>query len=190
MRSRGNVKVYKYLTKFDEILSEMSNKMLFPKISNNITIDFIECMVPHHQAAIYMCENLLRFTTYETLIKISNNIIKTQEKEIEQMREISQTTYGFINPQISINNYLEKYFDITKNMINKMKNSLRTWNINFNFIAEMMPHHEGAIKMCENLLQYYIDPRLRFVAESIIKEQTNGMKELENLQRELKRKYR
>lgn len=189
MRGRRNMILYRYLTRFDEILKEMSEKMLSPKISNNITVDFIECMIPHHQAAIYMCENLLQFTTYEPLIKICDNIIKTQKTGIEQMTDIARTTYGFVNPQISVNNYFEKYFAITKNMINRMRNSLRTCNINLNFTSEMIPHHEGAIEMCENLLQYYIDPRLRYVAESIITEQTNGVKELENIQKNLRRRY-
>ena len=59
-----------------------------------------------------------------------------------------------------------------------MTNSLRSNNINLNFISEMIPHHEGAIAMCQNLLQYNIDPRLRVVAENIIKEQSQGVQDL------------
>lgn len=186
MRNRGMINVNKYLWRFNEILNEMSEKMLTPEIKNNITMDFIQCMVPHHQSAIYMCENLLNFTRYQPLIEISNNIIKTQKSGIDEMLEIARTTYGYTNPQISVQSYLEKYFSITKNMIQKMKNSWRTRNINLNFTSEMIPHHEGAIEMCENLLQYYIDPRIRYVAESIIREQTNGVKELQDIQRRLR----
>lgn len=178
--------VNRYLRRFNEILNEMSEKMLSPEVKNNITIDFIQCMIPHHQAAIYMCENLLDFTRYQPLIDISNNIIKTQKTGINEMIEISRTTYGYVNPQISVNSYLEKYFSITKNMIQRMKNSLRSRNINLNFTSEMIPHHEGAIEMCENLLQYYIDSRLRYVAESIIHEQTEGVRELKDIQRRLR----
>ena len=46
----------------------------------------------------------------------------------------------------------------------------------------------GAISMCENLLQYRIDRRLRSVAETIIQEQSKGVKELMEVRKNL-RKY-
>lgn len=70
-------------------------------------------------------------------------------------------------------------------MICRMRNSLRSNNINLNFVSEMIPHHEGAIKMCENLLKYKIDPRLEVVARDIISEQSEGVEELENIRRNL-----
>ena len=70
-------------------------------------------------------------------------------------------------------------------MICRMKNSPRGININLNFVNEMIPHHEGAIAMCENLLQYCIDPRLKCVAETIITEQSQGVKELEEIKKQL-----
>ena len=174
-----------YLAKFDQILSQMSNKMLSARPFNNITKYFIECMIPHHQAAIYMCENLLKYTKYNPLIEIANNIIRMQTKGIKQMREIYRTTSGYINTQSDINRYTDKYLSITKNMIEKMKNSKRCANINLDFTYEMIPHHEGAIAMCNNLLQYNIDPRLESVAKTIIQEQTQGVKELTIISRDL-----
>ena len=131
----------RYLYRFDQILDEMAEKMLNPNIVNNITLNFIECMIPHHQAAIYMSENLLRYTA--------------------------------------------RYFEITKDMLDKMKNSPRCVSINLDFVNEMIPHHKGAIAMCENLLQYRIDPRLKHVADTIIREQSQGVRELTQVQRML-----
>ena len=42
--------------------------------------------------------------------------------------------------------------------------------------------------MCENLLQYYIDPRLKQVANTIIEEQSKGIEELEQIRQKLCRK--
>ena len=49
----------------------------------------------------------------------------------------------------------------------------------------MIPHHEGAIAMCENLLKYRIDPRLKGVADSIIEEQRQGVEEMKQIQKRL-----
>ena len=75
---------------------------------------------------------------------------------------------------------------ITKNMIEKMKNAYRCININLNFTNEMIPHHEGAIAMCENLLKYRIDPRLECIADSIINEQSKGVEELKRIQKRIR----
>lgn len=177
--------VSNYLTRFDEILCEMANKMLSQPTTNSITVNFITCMIPHHQAAIYMCENLLKYTNYPPLIQIANNIIKTQTEGIEQMKRILETTQGYINSNKDVCSYMNEYLRITKNMITRMKNSPRCNNINLDFTNEMIPHHEGAIAMCKNLLKYCIDPRLKCVAENIISEQSQGVEQLKQIKMNL-----
>lgn len=175
----------RYIMRFNQILDEMASKMLSQKTTNSITVNFIECMIPHHQAAIYMCENLLNYTEYEPLIKIANNIITTQEAGIKEMREIRCTTQGYESCQEDMKKYMAKYLKTVKSMINNMRNAPKGIDINLNFICEMIPHHEGAIRMCKNLLEYNIDSRLKEVAESIIKEQSEGIKELEKIREKL-----
>lgn len=179
------IRAREYLDRFYEILDTMADKMLSEQMTNSITINFIQSMIPHHQAAIYMCENLLDYTNYRPLQEIARSIIRVQERGIEQMKEIAKTTHGYINMPKDVESYLEKYFTITKDMINRMKNSPRCIYININFVNEMIPHHEGAIAMCKNLLTYYIDPRLRNVADSIIKEQSEGVRQLKEIRRNL-----
>ena len=124
----------KYLYRFDEILNQMAEKMLSQEITNSITINFIKCMIPHHQAAIYMSENLLQYTNYKPLQEMAKNIIKIQTKGIIEIEEIQKNTYGFQNMPQEVNCYNEKYFEITKNMIERMKKAPRTQYINWNFI--------------------------------------------------------
>ncbi len=185
MKDQNIINAEKYLEEFDKILCEMADKMLSRRIVGNITIDFIECMIPHHQAAIYMCESLLKYPTYCPLEDVAKNIIEQQTKGIEQMREILRTTKGYQNSNCEVQRYMTKYLSIVRNMINKMKNSPRCINISLNFTGEMIPHHEGAIEMCNNLLMYRIDPRLRVVAQSIIQEQSKGVKELTEIRKRL-----
>lgn len=185
MQNRQVMNAKRYLYKFDQILNEMQEKMLSPQITNSITINFIECMIPHHQAAIYMSENLLEYTRNQRLQQVAKNIIKMQSEGIEQMKEIKNSTYGFSNLPQEVKCYMEKYFEITKSMLEKMRNAPRCISINLNFINEMISHHEGALAMCDNLLQYYIAPHLKLMAESIISEQSKGIKELREIQQRL-----
>ncbi len=174
-----------YLQQFDVILKQMSASMLYPKLTNNITLDFIRCMIPHHEAAIQMSNNLLRFTNYPPLIRIANNIIKVQQEEIQTMKDIARTTSREKNSKGELNLYWNRYFEITINMINQMQNSARTPDINLDFTTEMIPHHEGAIELCQNVMNFMIDPRLRSLASKIIREQTVGVEELKQIRSQL-----
>ena len=81
-----------YLNRFDMILNQMSNKMLYPSLGNSVTINFIRCMIPHHEAAIYMCKNLLRYINFFPLQEEAESIIRMQTKGVFQMKEIERTT--------------------------------------------------------------------------------------------------
>lgn len=174
-----------YLQRFEQILCTMACKMLSKLPTNSITLDFIDCMIPHHQAAIYMCENLLKYTSYTPLEDIAHGIIKMQERGIRQMREIRKTTKYLNNNCYDVNKYFSKYRCITENMVRKMRSAPQTNNINLNFTNEMIPHHEGAVEMCNNLLKYSIDPRLEVVAKNIISEQTRGINQLKQIRNNL-----
>ena len=82
--------VKNYLNEFDNIFYEMGNKMFSERLTSDITKDYILCMIPHHKAAIYMCDNLLRYTNFYPLIELANNIKtfqkrnKTDEKNIKR----------------------------------------------------------------------------------------------------------
>lgn len=175
----------KYLCVFFQILNNMEDKMSYAPITNSVTINFIRAMVLHHQSAIYMCQNLLRFTDNNELERIANNIITTQTKGISEMRDVAMTFSGYSNNRRDINLYETTFIRITRNMICRMRSAPRTNNINLNFVNEMIPHHEGAIRMCENLLKYEIDPRLADIANVIIEEQSNGIRLLEEIQRRI-----
>ena len=176
-----------YLERFDKILCTMACKMLSKSPTNSITLDFISCMIPHHQAAIYMCQNLLKFTSYRPLQEIAHDIIRMQTRGIKQMREIAATTRCVNNTCKDVNMYFSKYREITENMVYRMRSAPRCNNINLNFTNEMIPHHEGAIEMCNNLLKYPIDRRLEAVAKNIIAEQSRGVRQLKEIRDDIEK---
>lgn len=186
MQNRQVIRAKKYLCRYDEIVNEMTKKMLSENITNNITINFIENMIPHHQASIEMSQNLVEFTTYQPLQEIANHIMERQALEIKQMEEIARSTYGISNMKQEVYNYMKKYLEIAKIMIEKMKSTPKLININFNFINQIIPHHEGAIAMCKNLLLYRMDSRLKNLAEDMIKEQSRCLEECKKIQKRFK----
>lgn len=59
---------------------------------------FLEEMIPHHQGAVEMARMVLASTKRPELIKLANEIIEAQQKEINMMRQWQTKWFG-IQPE-------------------------------------------------------------------------------------------
>lgn len=171
----------KYIDCFLEILETMITGMTDAKLNESISHNFIMQMIPHHQAAIEMSKNILKYTTCIPVQNIALNIVDEQTKSIEDMLKVIDCCNLVENKSKELKLYQERFTKITETMFSRMRKAPITNNINQNFIREMIPHHEGAIFMCENLLCFKICPELRPIAQAIITSQRRGVKRMNQL---------
>jgi Uncharacterized protein conserved in bacteria len=80
--------------------------------------------------------------------------------------------------------YLRQYYAILSQMVDNMMNVPESNSISRNFILQMIPHHEAAIEMSRNLLQYTTNEDLQDIALDIIVTEGEGV---EAMQRALNR---
>lgn len=174
-----------YLNTYYCILDTMMNRMLRAPLSNSISYNFIVMMIPHHQGAIEMCANVLKYTKNETLQEIAFQIIRQQTQSIKNMQKIIEDCKCCTNMDNEICQYNQKIDQIMCNMFTEMKNARITQNINANFIYEMIPHHQGAIYMSKETLSHTICPQLKPILENIITLQEQGIKQMTMLLQEI-----
>ncbi len=170
-----------YLCRFYEILDEMISGMTEAELTDSLSHNFIVQMIPHHQAAIEMSCNILKYTTFIPIQNIAQNIISEQTKSIENMRDVLGRCSTFANSPQDLCLYNKKFCQITETMFSQMRDSYSDNNINADFMREMIPHHEGAIRMSKNALCFSICPELVPILQAIITSQEKGvcmMKEL------------
>lgn len=175
----------RYLRRFYEILDEMIRGMNGAELTGSISHNFIVQMIPHHRAAIEMSESLLMYTDFVPLRRIAQNIVQEQTKSIEDMEQSLACCERIINSRIDLCQYEKNFKRITQVMFSQMRNALSDNNINGDFIREMIPHHQGAIRMSKNALQYPICPELHPILQAIITSQEKGIREMESLLRQL-----
>lgn len=170
-----------YLTQFYAILEDMIHNMECAQRSDSVSHNFIMQMIPHHQAAIAMCQNVLLYTNNAELRCIAANIIAAQTRSIQNMQSILNQCSCVTNSCQDLNLYDRSFKEVIRTMFHEMGTAYSDNNISANFTREMIPHHEGAIGLCENALHYNICPGLAPILESIISSQAKGIQEMRQL---------
>ncbi|MBU9725041.1 DUF305 domain-containing protein [Diplocloster modestus] len=172
-----------YLAEFEYILDEMIRGMTEAPFTCSISYNFIVQMIPHHMAAIEMSHNILKYTTNIQVQDIASNIITSQTKSINNMRNIQYACGEITNSEQDLYQYQCQFGRITQAMFTDMRNACTTNRINCNFMREMIPHHRGAVEMSENALQYPICCGLNPILYSIITSQRRGIMQMQQLLR-------
>lgn len=172
-----------YLYRFHEILEDMIAGMTGAELTDSISHNFIVQMIPHHMAAIEMCRSLLQYTTCLPLQNIAANIITAQTKSIADMRAALPKCASLTNTRQDLCRYQAAFQEITAQMFSRMRGAGVSNNINTTFMRQMIPHHQGAIRMSENALRFPICPELVSILDAIITSQRRGVRQMEQLLR-------
>lgn len=170
-----------YLSRYYEILDCMIEKMTNAKLCDSVSQNFIAQMIPHHEAAIQMSENLLKYTTCVPLQDIANCIIAEQSTGIEEMKEMLCECEKCKNCERDLCLYRRRFDKISRRMFDEMGFACCDNNINANFIRQMIPHHEGAVRMCKNALSFCVCSPLRAMLCEIIDNQQRQIREMKRL---------
>lgn len=172
-----------YLAAYRCILQGMIQKMCGAALKNSVSYNFIVQMIPHHEAAIEMSRNLLKYTTFLPLQGIALSIIEEQTKSIENMKAVLCSCHEQCSSEETLCRYQERLAPIFQTMFRRMENACAVNSINMNFIREMIPHHRGAVEMSEATLQFDICPELRPILQAIISSQKEGIVQMQELLR-------
>jgi uncharacterized protein (DUF305 family) len=180
----------------DETNAAMAKMMadMTIKPTGNVDHDFVAMMIPHHQGAIDMAEAELRYGQNQQLLRISQEIVVEQLQEIAAMRiavgeKVSPyeamlaasvpsaaaavvpaprtpETAGTLAAAAEGPFLKENDAAMTKMMDDMTVKP--SGEIDRDFVAMMVPHHQGAIDMAQAELRFGRNAQLRRVAQEII----------------------
>jgi uncharacterized protein (DUF305 family) len=187
-----------FIAENDTSMDKMSAGMTI-KPTGDIDRDFVAMMVPHHQGAIDMAEAELRFGHNELLLRICQEIIAEQLQEIAAMRLAAGEPVSAYQAMLAATptrspkrqdarwsssmptgrdspGSEKRFLSENNSAMNKMMTNMSvkaTGNIDRDFVAMMIPHHQGAIDMARAELRYGHSEQLRPVVQEIIVDQMN-----------------
>jgi uncharacterized protein (DUF305 family) len=141
---------------------------------------FIDAMVPHHREAIEMAEAAKsRGLTQADLRKIANDIIESQQREIDQMLDWREQWFG----SRALGPILPEVLGVPENELGMEHGSADevagAVDVDATFAQMMIPHHEGAIAMAEAAEKSADHTEIEGLAAAIIQTQEREIGVLE-----------
>ncbi|MGL4987493.1 MAG: DUF305 domain-containing protein [Treponemataceae bacterium] len=167
------------------IASMHAPMMLQPMvIGKQPEIAFLENMIPHHQGAIDSSKLLLTMSDNEMVKEIAQRIIGAQEAEIAEFKSLIEKMQSEEKKLPSKKNL--KKFDtdakkIMDGMMATMSKVALSDDIAMDFLAGMIPHHQGAVDAAKQIAKVSTDDRIKKIANRIIADQEKEIVEFKAL---------
>lgn len=155
------------------LMDDMMVKMHDQTPSRNNNADFATMMIAHHVGAVEMSELLLKKGKDPILKSFAEEVIATQNTEIEQMKNFQNTR--------EISTDYEKFQQaLNQSMAAMMDKNIKVHDdIDKDYAQQMIPHHKSAVEMAEVYLKFGKQPELLKLSKGIVNEQNKEIAELE-----------
>ncbi len=130
---------------------------------------FIDAMVPHHRSAIAMAKAATtRGLTVPELETIANDIVGSQQREIDQMLGWREQWYG----SRTLGPVLPEVLGIPESELGMdhggAQEILEATDVDMTFADMMIPHHEGAVGMAEAAAEKAQHQEVKELAQEIV----------------------
>jgi uncharacterized protein (DUF305 family) len=147
---------------------------------------FLEAMVPHHRSAVEMAEVAQERAKAPEIRRLAGHIIDSQKGEIVEMGRLHQRLFGTeLRPNEGAHTALGLSAEDAGMGHMKAARALRRADPFYRaFVDEMVPHHQGAIRMAEAVLPRTGDAELRKLAGDIVSAQEREIAEMNAFRRQ------
>lgn len=149
----------------------------------NYDLRFIDAMILHHQGAVEMAKAAQQKSQRSEIKQLADNIIKSQNQEIAQMKQWRQAWYPQAGQLMAYNTSQGQMMKMSSQQMQSMKMSkdLGTADAQFDlrFINAMIPHHQAAVTMAEDALSKSKRPEIKQLAQEIVKAQEAEIEQMQ-----------
>ena len=153
--------------------------------SKELDAHFIEQMIPHHEDAITMGKLAQTKAKRSEIKQLAQNIIESQSKEINQMKDWYKMWFGkdvpIGNQVMNQHGMMGSKSGMHMGMMGDETDMVRleqAADFDKEFIVEMIPHHQMAVMMTNMLLQGTNRPEMKQLGEDIIAAQTKEINQM------------
>ncbi len=164
-----------------DAMKEMMKQMNQMTMTCDPDIDFASMMIMHHEAGIKMSKAELQYGHEPEAKMMAEEAIEGDEASIERLEAflISHPRAEPL-PDDLCRQYMKELDAAMKTMMNCMKAAGRSDDVDVNYAAQMICHHQGALDMSAIELKYGDDTAAKAEATKIITDQSAHIMMLAN----------
>ncbi|MDQ3029904.1 MAG: DUF305 domain-containing protein [Actinomycetota bacterium] len=149
---------------------------------NDADVEFLQGMVPHHSQAVEMAEMVPDRSDRPELNELADNIISSQNEEIEQMNSLlSDAGAEPVEGGMDHGDMAEGDMAMTGMMDDQQMQELKSsdgQDFEVMFLDMMTAHHQGAIEAAEQVLDGGENPDVADLADEIIQAQQSEIEQM------------
>jgi uncharacterized protein (DUF305 family) len=162
----------------------MTHNMDLGPADADYDLRFIDAMIPHHEGALVMAQDLAQKTKRPELQKLAKDVISAQTKEIAQMKQWRQDWYPKApSTPMAWNIKMKHMMAMQPDQISDMKMDMDLGKADaeydLRFLKAMVPHHQAAVVMAKDLAQKTKRPELQKLAKDVM---TSQQAEIDQMQ--------
>ena len=175
----------RYLCCYYQILDEMIQGITTAKLTRSLSHNFIVQMIPHHQAAVRMCRNLLQYSDDGAVRRLAQRITDQQTQGLQAMEGLLPDCGQPANPQMDLRLCRRRTELILRELFSQMGSAPEGNRLDLVFLRQMIPHHLGAARMAQNTLRYQVATGLAPVLRSTIDTHCKEVRQMRALLRRM-----
>lgn len=172
-----------YLCCFYQTLDGMIQGMTAAVLTQSISHNFAVQMVPHCRAAAQMSNNVLRFTQDKAVRRLAQRMAEDCALCAEQLEDVLPACAQLTNARTDLRLYQRRMDLIYREMYAKMGSAPENNARAAVFLQQMIPHHQGAVRMAENALKYDVCTELVPLLRAIAVRQRQDIAQMRSLLR-------
>jgi uncharacterized protein (DUF305 family) len=166
----------------------MNHSMDLGPADADYDLRFIDAMIPHHQGALVMAQNLAPKTKRPELQKLAKDITSAQTAEIAQMKQWRQAWYPQApSTPMAWHAGMKHMMAMQPEQISAMKMDMDLGKADaqydLRFLQAMVPHHQAAVVMAQDLAQKTKRPELQKLAKDIMASQQAEIDQMQQWQK-------
>lgn len=167
---------------------DMNHNMDLGPADADYDLRFIDAMIPHHEGAVVMAKDLAQKTKRPELQKLAKDVIDAQVQEIAQMQQWRKNWYPKApNTPVAwhaeMNHSMAMSLDQMKSMRMDMDLGKADAEYDLRFMQAMVPHHQAAVVMAQDMAQKTKRPELQKLAKEIIASQQTEIDQMQQWQK-------
>lgn len=175
----------RYLCCYYQILDEMIQDITTAKLTQSISQNLIVQLLPHQQAAVRMCRNLLAVSDSGAVRRLAQGMTKQRTQVIQSLEEALPAGSRLDTPRPELRLCQRRLDLIFREMFARMGSAPEGNRVDAVFLRHMALHSRGAAQVARTALRYELCTELPPVLRSVLDTQCRELRQTEALLRQM-----